>query len=116
MRARRLGAVDSPQGAMEQPLLIERQAREPQPGGRRRLAQRAARPAVHLPRPGRQGRERQHGYRRQSHLQYAVAVRHWRTKGQPERLLAAVAPHLLPLLIFLQGRGARMSETVYLDI
>jgi integrase len=34
---------------------------------------------------------------------------------EAERLLAVAAPHLLPLLIFLLGTGARMSEAIYLD-
>ena len=34
---------------------------------------------------------------------------------EAERLLAAAAPHLRPLLIFLLGAGARMSEAIYLD-
>ena len=32
-----------------------------------------------------------------------------------ERLIAAAAPHLRPLLTFLVGTGARMTEAVYLD-
>jgi integrase len=34
---------------------------------------------------------------------------------EAERLIAAAAPHLKPLLIFLVGTGARMAEAVYLD-
>ncbi len=34
---------------------------------------------------------------------------------EAERLIAAAAPHLRPLIIFLIGTGARMSEAVYLD-
>jgi integrase len=34
---------------------------------------------------------------------------------EAERLFAAAAPHLRPLLIFLLGAGARMSEAIYLD-
>ena len=32
-----------------------------------------------------------------------------------ERLIAAAAPHLRPLLTFLVGTGVRMTEAVYLD-
>jgi integrase len=34
---------------------------------------------------------------------------------EAERLIAAAAPHLQPLLIFLLGTGARLSEGIYLD-
>jgi integrase len=34
---------------------------------------------------------------------------------ETERLIAAAAPHLQPLLIFLLGTGARMAEAIYLD-
>jgi integrase len=34
---------------------------------------------------------------------------------QAERLIAAAAPHLKPLVIFLIGTGARMSEAIYLS-
>ena len=34
---------------------------------------------------------------------------------EAERLIAAAAPHLKPLIIFLLGTGARMAEAVYLD-
>jgi integrase len=34
---------------------------------------------------------------------------------EAERLIAAAAPHLQPLLIFLLGTGARMAEAIYLD-
>jgi integrase len=35
--------------------------------------------------------------------------------NEVERLIAAAAPHLRPLLTFLVGTGARMTEAVYLD-
>jgi integrase len=35
--------------------------------------------------------------------------------SEVERLIAAAAPHLQPLLVFLVGTGARMSEAVYLE-
>lgn len=35
--------------------------------------------------------------------------------AEAERLIAAAAPHLRPLIIFLLGTGARVSEAVYLD-
>lgn len=35
--------------------------------------------------------------------------------GEAERLIAAAAPHLRPLLVFLFGTGARLSEALYLD-
>jgi integrase len=35
--------------------------------------------------------------------------------GDVERLIAAAAPHLRPLLVFLVGTGARMSEALELD-
>jgi integrase len=35
--------------------------------------------------------------------------------GEAERMLAAAAPHLGPLLVFLFGTGARLSETLALD-
>jgi hypothetical protein len=47
------GAVYCPHGAQEQPLLTKHQARGPNPSGRRHIAQRAVRPAVHPPRPAR---------------------------------------------------------------
>jgi integrase len=34
---------------------------------------------------------------------------------EAERLIAAAAPHLRPLVIFLLGTGARLSEALYLD-
>jgi integrase len=34
---------------------------------------------------------------------------------EAERLIAAAAPHLKPLLIFLLGTGARLSEAIYLS-
>jgi integrase len=39
----------------------------------------------------------------------------WLTFDEVERLLAACAPHLRPLVMFLLGTGARMSEALYLD-
>lgn len=35
--------------------------------------------------------------------------------AEAERLIAAAAPHLRPLLVFLFGTGARMSEALYLE-
>jgi integrase len=34
---------------------------------------------------------------------------------EAERLIPAAAPHLKPLLIFLLGTGARLSEAIYLS-
>ena len=34
---------------------------------------------------------------------------------EAERLIAEASPHLRPLLVFLLGTGARMSEAIYLD-
>jgi integrase len=39
----------------------------------------------------------------------------WLTFEEAERLIAACAPHLRPLVMFLLGTGARMSEALYLD-
>jgi len=39
----------------------------------------------------------------------------WITPAEAETLIAAAAPHLKPLLIFLLGTGARLSEALYLD-
>ena len=39
----------------------------------------------------------------------------WLTTEEAERLIDAAAPHLRPLLIFLIGTGARLSEALYLD-
>ena len=38
----------------------------------------------------------------------------WLTPGEVDRLLAAAAPHIKPLLSFLVATGARMSEALYL--
>ena len=40
---------------------------------------------------------------------------HYMMPDEAERLIAAAAPHLRPLLIFLLGTGARMAEAIYLD-
>jgi integrase len=37
------------------------------------------------------------------------------TPDEAERLIAAAAKHLKPLLVFLLGTGARLSEAIYLD-
>ena len=42
------------------------------------------------------------------------AVR-WITFEEAEQLIAACSPHLRPLVLFLLGTGARMSEALYLD-
>ena len=39
----------------------------------------------------------------------------WATQEEAERLIAAAAPHLKPLVIFLLSTGARLSEALYLD-
>jgi len=39
----------------------------------------------------------------------------WITFEEAERLIAACSPHLRPLVLFLLGTGARMSEALYLD-
>jgi integrase len=39
----------------------------------------------------------------------------WVTFEEAERLLTACSPHLRPLVMFLLGTGARMSEALYLD-
>jgi integrase len=39
----------------------------------------------------------------------------WLTSEEAERLMAACAPHLQPLVTFLFYTGARMSEALYLD-
>jgi integrase len=39
----------------------------------------------------------------------------WITFEEAERLLDACSPHLRPLVMFLLGTGARMSEALYLD-
>jgi integrase len=39
----------------------------------------------------------------------------WITFDEAERLLSACSPHLRPLVMFLLGTGARMSEALYLD-
>lgn len=39
----------------------------------------------------------------------------WLRPAQAERLIEACAPHLRPLVIFLLGTGARLSEALYLD-
>src|SRR5262245_30417771 len=39
----------------------------------------------------------------------------WITFEEAERLLTACSPHLRPLVMFLLGTGARMSEALYLD-
>jgi integrase len=39
----------------------------------------------------------------------------WLTFEEAERLLDACAPHLNPLVMFLLGTGARLSEALYLD-
>lgn len=39
----------------------------------------------------------------------------WLTFDEAERLIGACADHLRPLVIFLLGTGARMSEALYLD-
>ena len=39
----------------------------------------------------------------------------WITVDEADRLIAAAAPHLAPLVIFLLSTGARLSEALYLD-
>lgn len=39
----------------------------------------------------------------------------WATVAEAERLVAAAAPHLAPLILFLFLTGARLSEALYLD-
>jgi len=39
----------------------------------------------------------------------------WLTFEEAERLIDACSPHLRPLVLFLLGTGARMSEALYLD-
>jgi len=39
----------------------------------------------------------------------------WITHEEADRLIAAAKPHLKPLVIFLLGTGARISEALYLD-
>jgi len=39
----------------------------------------------------------------------------WITYAEAERLIAAAAPHLRPLLVFLLSTGARLSEALYLE-
>ena len=39
----------------------------------------------------------------------------WLTFEEAERLIDACSPHLRPLVMFLLGTGARMSEALYLD-
>lgn len=39
----------------------------------------------------------------------------WITYEEAERLIAAAAPHLRPLVVFLLSTGARLSEALYLD-
>ena len=39
----------------------------------------------------------------------------WATHDEAERMIAAAAPHLRPLMIFLFSTGARLSEALYLD-
>ncbi|MBM3655007.1 MAG: site-specific integrase [Alphaproteobacteria bacterium] len=39
----------------------------------------------------------------------------WLKPEEAERLIAACAPHLKPLVMFLFGTGARLSEALYLD-
>lgn len=39
----------------------------------------------------------------------------WITYDEAERLIAAAAPHLKPLVIFLLSTGARLSEALYLE-
>jgi len=39
----------------------------------------------------------------------------WITPAEADRLIAAAAPHLKPLLIFLLATGARLSEALYLE-
>jgi len=39
----------------------------------------------------------------------------WLTFEEADRLIAAAAPHLQPLVIFLLSTGARLSEALYLD-
>ena len=39
----------------------------------------------------------------------------WLTFEEAERLIEACAPHLRPLVVFLFGTGARLSEALYLD-
>jgi integrase len=39
----------------------------------------------------------------------------WITFAEAERLIANCAPHLHPLIVFLLGTGARVSEALYLD-
>lgn len=39
----------------------------------------------------------------------------WITYEEAERLIAAAAPHIRPLLIFLLSTGARLSEALYLE-
>lgn len=39
----------------------------------------------------------------------------WITPDEAERLIAAAAPHLRPLVVFLLSTGARLSEALYLE-
>jgi integrase len=39
----------------------------------------------------------------------------WITPDEAERLIAAAAPHIKPLVVFLLSTGARLSEALYLD-
>lgn len=39
----------------------------------------------------------------------------WITYAEAERLIAAAAPHLRPLVVFLLSTGARLSEALYLE-
>jgi integrase len=39
----------------------------------------------------------------------------WVTRDEAERLIAAAAPHLRPLVVFLFSTGARLSEALYLE-
>ena len=39
----------------------------------------------------------------------------WITHEEAERLIAAAAPHIRPLVVFLLGTGARVSEALYLE-
>lgn len=54
-------------------------------------------------------------YRRVKRLPEPEGRVRWLTPEESERLIAAAADHLKPLLIFLFATGARLSETLYLD-
>lgn len=39
----------------------------------------------------------------------------WITYAEAEKLIAAAAPHLRPMVVFLLSTGARLSEALYLE-